>query len=84
MLIKEGHIRIITAKFGQNPASRYCLKQLLTMHNTQRTSNNHNSSPEPKVTPTLDKHEKLTNKQRVSKLKSYNIFQRLPLEGMYE
>ena len=49
-ILKEGHIRIIPIKFGQNPASSLgdvvwsnCWRQ--TTHNAWRTSNDHNSSP---------------------------------------
>ena len=50
-ILKEGHIRIIPTKFGQNPASSLggdvvwsnCWRQ--TIHDGRRTSNDHNSSP---------------------------------------
>ena len=49
--IKEGHKRIIPAKFGPNPASNFggdvlwsnCWRR--TTHEGRRTSNDHNSSP---------------------------------------
>ena len=50
-ILKEGHIRIISSKFGQNPASSLgrdviwsnCGRR--TTHDGRRTPNDHNSSP---------------------------------------
>ena len=50
-ILKEGHIRIISSKFGQNPASSLGIGVIWsncgrrTTHDGRRTPNDHNSSP---------------------------------------